>query len=68
MSECDTRDPGERLVSATTAALTLGVDVETLVRWHRRHRGPVARIVNLRTYEPAYRRSDIEAWQNSIGA
>ena len=65
MSERDTREP-ERLISAATAALTLGVDVETLVRWHRRHRGPVARAITGKTYELAYRCSDLEAWQNRI--
>jgi hypothetical protein len=67
MSEHNPRD-SERLISAATAALTLGVDVETLVRWHRRHRGPAARTINTKTYELAYRGSDLEAWQNRVGA
>ena len=61
------RAADQRLISATTAALKLGVDVETLVRWHRRHVGPVAR-TDARTHQLAYRRSDLEAWQDRIGA
>jgi hypothetical protein len=59
------READQRLISATAAALKLGVDVETLMRWHRRHRGPVAR-TDPRTHQLAYRCSDLEAWQDRI--
>jgi hypothetical protein len=60
------RDPANRFISASTAALKLGVDVATLVRWHNRNRGPVAARHN--GAELAYRTRDLEAWQDRIGA
>jgi len=55
----------ERLISAAAAAQKLGVDIDTLVRWHRRHSGPagyqVAGGAGL-----AYRNRDIEAWQDRM--
>jgi predicted site-specific integrase-resolvase len=59
----DANKPEERLISAATAALALGVDVETLRRWHRQSRGPVA----ASTGELAYRNRDLEAWQDRVG-
>jgi hypothetical protein len=55
----------QRLVSATAAAQKLGVDLDTLLRWHRRRCGPagyrVAGGAGL-----AYRTCDIEAWQDRM--
>lgn len=56
----------ERLVSAATAAKKLGVDIDTLVRWHRCDRGPAGhRVVG--GVGLAYRNRDIEAWQDRMG-
>lgn len=60
------READPRLISATSAALKLGVDVETLKRWHRHQRGPVAH-TDARTHQLAYRCSDLEDWQNKVG-
>ena len=60
-----TRDHAHRLVSADTAARHLGVDVDTLVRWHRSNRGPAAATAG---YELRYRTRDLEAWQEQLGA
>ena len=56
-----------RLVSPAMAALTLGVDIATLQRWNIRGFGPVA-ANGLGGAALAYRHSDLEAWQNRLGA
>lgn len=61
------RDPADRLISAAAAALKLGVDVATLVRWHSSNCGPAAIIQHDGT-GLGYRCSDLEAWQDRIGA
>lgn len=56
--------PHERLISAAAAALHLGVDVATLMRWHRSQQGPAGRLVG---GQLAYRGRDITAWQDRMG-
>jgi hypothetical protein len=58
-------EPADRLVSAAAAARQLGVDVATLVRWHTHNRGPAA--IGWRDGLLAYRRVDLEAWEERIG-
>jgi hypothetical protein len=56
-----TAPPYQRLISAAAAAQQLGVDVDTLLRWHHSRRGPAGYLVG---GELAYRTRDIEAWQD----
>jgi predicted DNA-binding transcriptional regulator AlpA len=60
-------EPSEQLISAAAAARKLGVDVATLARWHSRNLGPVPSSGSSGA-GLAYRRSDIEAWQDRVGA
>ena len=60
------READPQFVSARAAALKLGVDVETLERWHRHHCGPIAH-TDAQTDQLAYRCSDLEAWQDRVG-
>lgn len=66
MAERSGATPHERLISAAAAARKLGVDVATLIRWHRHNLGPVPTAWN-GPDGPAYRRRDIEEWQDRVG-
>jgi hypothetical protein len=59
-------EPPRRLISPGSAALLLGVDVGTLQRWNIFGHGPAA-TGGLDGAALAYRRCDIEAWQDSLG-
>lgn len=63
----DNQDAPLRLVSSAVAALTLGVDIATLQRWNILGRGPAA-VRGLDCAALAYRRRDLEAWQDRVGA
>jgi predicted DNA-binding transcriptional regulator AlpA len=56
--------PHERLISVAAAAQQFGVDVATLMRWHRSRHGPTGRLVG---GQLAYRGRDITAWQDRMG-
>ncbi len=53
------------MIAATQAAAKLGIDVDTLLHWHSRGRGPAA--AEGEGAELRYRKSDIEAWQDRLG-
>lgn len=55
-----------QLVSPAAAALSLGVDVATLQRWNIFGHGPAA-ASGLDCAALAYRRSDLERWQDRLG-
>jgi shikimate kinase len=54
-----------RLVSAATVARWLGIEVETLLRWHARGAGPAAAAV-VSGSGPAFSSSALDAWQDRV--
>jgi hypothetical protein len=65
MIERPAHRPDGPLISVAAAAMKLGVDVATLLRWYSRRRGPAATAG--RTGSLAYRVRDLEAWQDRFG-
>lgn len=55
----------DRLISATTVADKIGVEVDRLRHWHAHGAGPAAARTD--TGELVFRASDLEDWQNRLG-